>query len=103
MVESIKKMCAINADLSLEERNLLSVGFKNLVAARRASWRIIHANEQKEEQKGDSEHLELIKAYRQKIEVEQEGICNDAINVIDKYLIPASGNNAEAAVFYTKM
>jgi 14-3-3 protein epsilon len=102
VVESIKKVCAIDANLSLEERNLLSVGYKNLVAARRASWRGIHAVEQKEEQNGDTERLKLIKDYRQKIEVEQEKICNDVISVVDTYLLPMS-INAEEVVFYCKM
>ena len=35
----------------VEERNLLSVGYKNVIGARRASWRILSSIEQKEESK----------------------------------------------------
>jgi hypothetical protein len=42
-------------DLSLEERNLLSVAYKNVVGARRASLRIIGSIENKEAQKGDDD------------------------------------------------
>jgi len=37
-------------ELSVEERNLLSVAYKNAVGSRRAAWRIITSVEQKEEQ-----------------------------------------------------
>ena len=52
-VEYMKEV-AKNApeDLSLEERNLLSVAYKNVVGARRASLRIIGSIENKEAQKG---------------------------------------------------
>ena len=36
----------MEAELSVEERNLLSVAYKNLVGARRASWRILQSVEQ---------------------------------------------------------
>ena len=40
MVEYMKKVAAASVDdLSLEERNLLSVAYKNVVGARRASLR----------------------------------------------------------------
>ena len=49
-----------------QERNLLSVAYKNVVGARRASLRIIGSIQNKEEQKGDSEKVNLISAYKGK-------------------------------------
>jgi len=60
----MKKVAALEAELSVEERNLLSVAYKNVIGARRASWRIISSIEQKEESKGGEGKLELTKAYR---------------------------------------
>ena len=42
-------------ELSTEERNLLSVAYKNAVGSRRAAWRIITSVEQKEKTKGNEE------------------------------------------------
>ena len=61
---------AASTDLSLEERNLLSVAYKNVVGARRASLRIIGSIENKEEGKGDSEKVNLISSYKGKVEQE---------------------------------
>jgi len=44
----MKKVAQLDDDLSIEERNLLSVAYKNVIGARRASWRIISSIEQKE-------------------------------------------------------
>ena len=52
MVESMKKVAGMDVELTVEERNLLSVAYKNVIGARRASWRIISSIEQKEENKG---------------------------------------------------
>lgn len=49
MVESMKKVAGMDVELTVEERNLLSVAYKNVIGARRASWRIISSIEQKEE------------------------------------------------------
>lgn len=67
MVECMKKVAQMNVDLSVEERNLLSVAFKNVIGARRASWRIMSSLEQKEESKGESEKKEQMKEYRTKV------------------------------------
>jgi len=64
MVESMKKVAQMDQDLSIEERNLLSVAYKNVIGARRASWRILSSIEQKEEEKKDSQKVETIKKYR---------------------------------------
>merc|ERR1711916_181154 len=64
MVSSMKAVAQLNVELSVEERNLLSVAYKNVIGSRRASWRIISSIEQKEESKGEKEHVNRIKSYR---------------------------------------
>ncbi|KVH96174.1 14-3-3 domain-containing protein [Cynara cardunculus var. scolymus] len=66
MVESMKSVAKLDVDLTVEERNLLSVGYKNVIGARRASWRIMSSIEQKEESKGNENYVNLIKGYRRK-------------------------------------
>ncbi|CAI0390815.1 unnamed protein product [Linum tenue] len=102
MVDCMKKVAKLDCELTVEERNLLSVGYKNVIGARRASWRIMSSIEQKEESKGNEQNVKLIKTYRQKVEDELAQICQDILNIIDKHLIPSSASG-EATVFYYKM
>lgn len=67
MVEAMKKVAKLDLELTVEERNLLSVAYKNVIGARRASWRIISSIEQKEESKGADDKLEMIRQYRQQV------------------------------------
>lgn len=102
MVENMKIVAGEDRDLTVEERNLLSVAYKNVIGARRASWRIVTSIEQKEESKGNSTQVGLIKEYRQKIEAELAKICEDILEVLDQHLIP-SAKSGESKVFYHKM
>lgn len=102
MVENMKVVASEDRDLTVEERNLLSVAYKNVIGARRASWRIVTSIEQKEESKGNSSQVGLIKEYRIKIETELAKICDDILEVLDKHLIP-SATSGESKVFYHKM
>eukprot|EP01018_Ginkgo_biloba_P007531 Gb_31280 [translate_table: standard] len=102
MVESMKKVARLDVELSVEERNLLSVGYKNVIGARRASWRIMSSIEQKEEAKGNEHNVKRIKDYRHKVEEELSRICNDILTIIDEHLIPSS-STGESTVFYYKM
>jgi len=102
MVEATKKVAELNVELTVEERNLLSVAYKNVVGARRASWRIISSIEQKEENKGNETNVRRIKDYRKKVEEELAKICLDILQVLDKNLI-SSSQSSESKVFYYKM
>jgi len=102
MVEAMKTVACMDVELTVEERNLLSVAYKNVIGARRASWRIISSIEQKEENKGNETHVARIKEYRAKVDNELAKICNDILNVLDKHLIPTA-TSGESKVFYYKM
>ncbi|KAI8990230.1 14-3-3-like protein [Pilobolus umbonatus] len=102
MVNFMKEVVQLNVGLTVEERNLLSVAYKNVIGARRASWRIVSSIEQKEESKGHEVQVNKIKGYRTKIEAELYDVCNDILNLLKEHLIP-SAQDGEAKVFYYKM
>ncbi|KAI8078461.1 14-3-3 family protein epsilon [Thamnidium elegans] len=102
MVQFTKEVAKMGIELTVEERNLLSVAYKNVIGARRASWRIVSSIEQKEESKGNSSQVDKIKAYRQKIENELQDVCQDILNVLTDDLIP-NAQGGESRVFYYKM
>ncbi|XP_026863046.1 tyrosine 3-monooxygenase/tryptophan 5-monooxygenase activation protein, beta polypeptide like [Electrophorus electricus] len=96
----MKQVTEAGGDLSNEERNLLSVAYKNVVGARRSSWRVISSIEQKSD--GGQKKQEMAKEYLVKIETELKDICDDVLTLLEKYLIPKA-NPAESKVFYLKM
>ncbi|KAL1021552.1 hypothetical protein UPYG_G00014710 [Umbra pygmaea] len=100
MAGAMKSVTEQGVELSNEERNLLSVAFKNVVGARRSSWRVISSIEQKTE--GNEKKQAMAKEYREKIETELQEICNDVLGLLDKYLVP-NASTAESKVFYLKM
>lgn len=102
MVENMKAVASSGQELSVEERNLLSVAYKNVIGARRASWRIVSSIEQKEEAKGNEAQVTLIREYRSKIETELTKICDDILSVLTNHLIPSAASG-ESKVFYYKM
>ncbi|MCE2055709.1 14-3-3 protein 8 [Datura stramonium] len=102
MVDAMKNVANMDVELTVEERNLLSVGYKNVVGSRRASWRILSSIEQKEESRGNEQNVKRIQEYRQKVESELTDICNNIMTVIDEHLIP-SCTAGESTVFYYKM
>jgi len=102
MVEAMKRVARMDVELTVEERNLLSVAYKNVIGARRASWRIISSIEQKEENKGNEKHVARTKEYRAQVEKELNAICNDILGVLDQHLI-RTASTGESKVFYYKM
>ncbi|VDD74182.1 unnamed protein product [Mesocestoides corti] len=99
MVEAMKGILVPNMDLSAEERNLLSVAYKNVVGARRSSWRVISSIEQKHE--GDA-RMAIAKKVREDIEKELNDTCSEILELLDSTLIPAA-SNPESKIFFLKM
>ncbi|KAL0002108.1 hypothetical protein SO802_015889 [Lithocarpus litseifolius] len=102
VIDAMKKVAKLGVELTTEERNLLSLGHKNVLNARRASLRMLSSIKQKEEVKGNEYRVKHIKKYRQKVESEILAICNDIMTVIDEHLLP-SASEVESTVFYYKM
>jgi len=95
MRQLVKKIGG-NSDLSVEERNLLSVAYKNVIGARRASWRTLNVEEHKDN--------ELVVGYKKQVEHELDSICHDVLDLLSTILVPfTSGKTNESEIFYLKM
>jgi len=84
-------------DLDVEERNLLSVAYKNVIGQKRAAWRTLNGGfEEMDEQ--------LIEKYKKLVEDELEAVCKDVLNILTNFLLKTvNGHNDETEVFYYKM
>ncbi|KMT19765.1 hypothetical protein BVRB_1g008220 [Beta vulgaris subsp. vulgaris] len=90
------------AELTVEERNLLSVAYKNVIGSLRAAWRIVSSIEQKEEGRKNDDHVVLVRDYRGKVESELSDICACILKLLDENLI-TTATASESKVFYLKM
>ena len=98
MAEFMKEVAQMDdGELKVEDRNLLSVAYKNVIGARRAAWRIISNLESRSDKNKD-----LITKYKEKVEAELNNICEDIIKLLDEHLIKNS-STAESQVFFFKM
>merc|ERR1712224_682767 len=103
MVEYMKKVAMDSSQqLNIEERNLLSVAYKNAVGNNRTAWRALTSIETREETK-QSKNLNLLREYKKKIEEELNKYNKDILKLLEDHLIPGSTSDKEANVFYLKM
>lgn len=102
MARFMRKLAERGVPLSSEERNLLSVAYKNYIGAPRASWRIIKSFQHKEESKRNESNALLIADYRRSIDRELQDICNEILTLLDKSLL-RDDLNPDSKVFYLKM
>eukprot|EP00823_Brevimastigomonas_motovehiculus_P005324 TRINITY_DN390_c0_g1_i1.p1 TRINITY_DN390_c0_g1~~TRINITY_DN390_c0_g1_i1.p1 ORF type:complete len:285 (+),score=81.31 TRINITY_DN390_c0_g1_i1:96-950(+) len=82
-------------DLTVEERNLLSVAYKNVVGARRAAWRTLNIDEHKDD--------DFVKLYKKQVEGELDAICKDILDLLTRVLLKNCTEESESRVFYLKM
>ena len=89
-----------------EERNLLSVAYKNAVGPQRTSWRIMDTLEKKERTKADSAEKEKNIAHLKRIRLEVESelleTCMEIIGYLENNLIK-NAQTDEAKIFFLKM
>uniref|UniRef100_A0A8B9SK42 Stratifin n=3 Tax=Anatidae TaxID=8830 RepID=A0A8B9SK42_ANAPL len=100
MADFMKAVVEHGDELSNEERNLLSVAYKNVVGCQRSAWRVISSIEHKTEEGDDK--AQLVNEYREKVEEELKSVCNVVLGLLDKYLIKKV-SDPESRVFYLKM
>ncbi|GAB4832623.1 hypothetical protein Ancab_006641 [Ancistrocladus abbreviatus] len=105
MVEFMEKVAKAGdvEELTVEERNLSSVAYEKVIGARRASWRIISSIEQKEESRGNEDHVATIKEYQGKIEVELSKICDGILGLLESHLIPSASSTESKVERYEEM
>jgi len=72
-------------ELSPDQRNLLSVAYKNVVGAKRSSWRVLNEDNQFEDA------ADLAAKYKKRVETELEATCTQILEVLQKL----SSQNAE--------
>lgn len=100
MTACMKQVTEMDKELSNEERNLMSVAYKNVIGARRSAWRVISSIEMKTE--GNEKKNAMVKEYKVVIEKELTDISKDVIDLLDNHLIPKAATG-ESKVFYYKM
>eukprot|EP01083_Nonionella_stella_P023965 66316_1 len=98
----LKKRCKVEQKISVEERNLFSVAFKNVVGQKRSSWRIL--NEDNDEIEITKDNEIVIQMYKTCIQKEVQLKCLDVVSLLEKYVLPHyQDNKDEDQVFYLKM
>jgi len=100
MVDFLGKVLeAKGGDVTADERNLLSVAFKNLISGKRAACRTIAAIEQNPKY---SKFGEALAQYKGTIEKQLYEDCNNVIKMIEEKVL-AKDCQAEAKAFFVKM
>ncbi|KAG7096993.1 hypothetical protein E1B28_004388 [Marasmius oreades] len=90
--------------LTNDERNFLSVAYKNLTNTLRNSWRTVDTVGKLEASRPTvvARKVMLIQKQRVKIEKELSDVCKDIVHLLDSKLLPAV-EKGEERVFYSKM
>ena len=86
-------------DFTVDERNLLSVGFKNLIGSQRGAIRTIGAIEQNPKY---TKFNDALQKYKNKIEDELYQKCISIVNIVKEHCMKLAKDN-ESKAFFQKM
>jgi len=96
----VEEKCEGKKVLSTDERNLLSVAYKNIVGVKRQSWRTLSQGTFTEMPE------DVLNQYKSVVEAELEKVCMEVVTLIKKVASSSEGNeelSAEDKVFHLKM
>jgi hypothetical protein len=101
MVDFLDKVLAEKgADVSSDERNLLSVAFKNLISSKRSACRTIQAIEQNPKY---AKYTSALLGYKEGIETALTDNCQQIIDMINRHVLDKKPTDGEAKCFFVKM
>ena len=100
MVDFLEEVLIVKAgEVNPDERNLLSVAFKNLISSKRAACRTISAVEQNPKY---SKFNGALLAYKGRIEQQLTDDCQKIIDIINNRVLGGTCSD-EAKAFFVKM
>jgi 14-3-3 protein epsilon len=100
MVDFLSKVLDVKgADVTSDERNLLSVAFKNLISSKRAACRTIAAIEQNPKY---AKFSDALARYKNEIEEKLTGDCQKVVDMINQKVLSKSCDG-ESKAFFVKM
>jgi 14-3-3 protein epsilon len=102
MVDLMKRVVALNPVLSVNERNLLAVAYKNRLNIHRNGLRIMSAIGQHDDGTVTSWRVAQVAAVRSKVIDELNTLCLDFVNMIEQTLLPVTRDD-ESRMFFEKL
>jgi len=99
MVKYMKRIVSLGVkgdELSVEERNLLSVGYKNMMSVRRTAWRTIQGHQDQAEANGQADEAGLTSQYKETVTS-----VSPSINLFESPLVsPVSQRRTRRKILY---
>ena len=99
MAEYMQMVGEQPAELSVDERNLPSVAYRNAVGRRRPAWRIVASVEHERETKGNEQQTAHVRECAVKLEANFQKFCDGILALMDENLVP-SASAGESKVLY---
>lgn len=101
MLVHMNEVIDINPELSAEERNLLSVSYKNTIDVIRTNIHSLTLCLQ--DSKDHPNTIPYIQNSRLELKEELKKYCNELIQLVDEKLLPVSESDKAAKIFYLKL
>lgn len=101
-MRQIVNMADHTGSLNIEQRNLFSVAFKNVVASKRSGWRLSSTFECKHKETGEEVLREADTEYKLKMQTELKQDCEEVLELI-KNKLSRDDDSDETKIFYLKM